>query len=106
MALVEFDAGNGQTVLVEVEHVDSEDIEPVSRIPGQLAAKARQSLSEAIDGIGPMVRTMKSRLDTMTDPGDAVEVKFGVKLSGEIGAVIGKVGSEVNYEVTLKWMRK
>jgi Trypsin-co-occurring domain 1 len=104
--LIRFDAGDGATVLVEVEEIDSEDIEPASKLPGQLAAMARQTLSQSLDEIAPMVRTMKNRLNTMTEIGDEVEVKFGVKLSGEIGAVIGKVGGEVNYEITLKWAHK
>jgi len=35
-----------------------------------------------------------------------VEVKFGLKATGEAGNylfAIGKVGVEANYEVTLKW---
>ena len=104
--LVRFDAGDGAMILIEVEEVVSEDIEPVSKSPGELAAVARKTLSGALDEIAPMVRTMKSRLNTMTEQGDQVEVKFGVKLSGEIGAVIGKVGGEVNYEITLKWAHK
>jgi Trypsin-co-occurring domain 1 len=101
--LIRFDAGDGATVLVEVEDVTSEGVKPVSKKPGEIAAQARQSLGEVMDEIGPMVRTMKNRLNTMTEAGDQVEVKFGVRLSGEIGAVIGKVGGDVNYEITLKW---
>ena len=104
--LVEFEVGDGQTVFIEVEDVASDAVKPVSKLPGALASKARQTLGEALDQITPMVRTMRGRLNTVTEPGDEVEVKFGVKLSSEIGAVIGKLGSEVNYEVTLKWKNK
>jgi Trypsin-co-occurring domain 1 len=104
--LVKIDVGDGQTVLVEVEDVASEDVEPVAKSPGELAAKARRSLSDALDGIAPMVRTMKQRLNNVTDPGDEIEVKFGVKLSGEIDAVVTKIGSEATYEITLKWSNK
>lgn len=104
--LVEFDTGEGQTVLVEVEEVESDEIEPVSKSPGELAARARQTLSEALDDIAPMVRTLKRRLNALTDPADEVEVKFSVKLSGEIGAVVTKVGGEATYEITLKWTNK
>jgi hypothetical protein len=104
--LVKIDVGDGQTVLVEVEDVASEDIEPVTKSPGELAAKARRSLSDALDGIAPMVRTMKKRLNDVTDSGDEIEVKFGIKLSGEIDAVVTKMGSEATYEITLKWANK
>jgi hypothetical protein len=104
--LVEFDVGDGQTVLIEVEEVKSEEIKPVSKSPGEVAAKARKTLSEALDGIEPMVRTMKRRLNALTDPEDEVEVKFAVKLSAEIDAVVTKLGSEATYEITLKWKNK
>jgi len=104
--LVKFDVGDGQTVLIEVEEVESEEIRPVSKSPGELAAKARKTLSEALDGIAPMVRTLKQRLNSLTDPADEVEVKFSVKLSGEIDAVVTKIGSEATYEITLKWKNK
>ncbi|AUB35965.1 hypothetical protein COO91_01858 [Nostoc flagelliforme CCNUN1] len=63
-------------------------------------------MSEALDGIEPMVRTLKQRLNALTDPEDEVEVKFGVKLSAEIDAVVTKLGSEATYEITLKWKNK
>lgn len=81
-------------------------LKPVSKSPGELAAKARKTLSEALDGIEPMVRTLKQRLNALTDPEDEVEVKFGVKLSAEIDAVVTKLGSEATYEITLKWKNK
>jgi hypothetical protein len=39
--LVKFDVGGGETVLIEVEDIESEEIEPVSKSPGELAAQAR-----------------------------------------------------------------
>jgi len=39
---------------------------------------------------------------------DEVEVKFGLKATGEVGNnmfAIGKAGMEANYEVTLKWKK-
>ena len=101
--LVEFDVGDGETILVEVDEVESDEIEPISKAPGEIAAKARQTFSEAIDDIAPMVKALKKRLNALTDPADEVEVKFSVKLSGEIGAVVTKVGGEATYEITLKW---
>ena len=34
---------------------------------------------------------------------EEVEIKFGVKLTGQVGAMIAKTGTEGNMEVTLKW---
>ena len=53
-----------------------------------------------------MVENIKARLDGMTEPADEVQVKFSVKLTGEVGAVVTKVGGEATYEITLKWHHK
>jgi hypothetical protein len=31
------------------------------------------------------------------------EVEFGIKLSGEVGAILAKASGEANISVTLKW---
>jgi hypothetical protein len=104
--LVRFDAGDGETVLIEVDEVASDAVEPVARQAGEIAAEAGLTLSEAVNGIAPMIRTLKRQLNEMTDLDDDIEVKFGVKLSGEIQAVIAKMGSETTCEVTLKWKKR
>ncbi len=101
--LVEFEVGEGKTILVEVEDVESEQIKPVSKLPEEIAFKARKTFAEAMDSLKPMVRDIKQRLEDITDPADEVEVKFSVKLSAEVGAVVTKVGGEATYEITLKW---
>ena len=104
--LVRFDAGDGAMILIEVEEVASGDVKPVSKLPGELAAKARKTLSEAIEDVAPMIRTLKQQLNDAIEPADEVEVKFGIKLSGEISAVVTKASSEAAYEITLKWKKK
>lgn len=105
--LVKFDLGDGESILMEVDEVEFDEITPVSKSPGEIAAdQARQTFSEAMAGITPMVRSLKARLDTLNDPADEVEVKFSVKLSGEVGAVVTKVGGEATYEITLKWKKQ
>ena len=38
---------------------------------------------------------------------EEAEIKFGLKSIGEAGIfAIGKVGGEMNYEVTLKWKKE
>lgn len=101
--LVRFDLGDGETILMEVDEIDSDEIRPVSKSPGEIAAQARQTFDNALSGLTPMVKTLKKRLDALNDPADEVEVKFSVKLTGEVGAVITKVGGEATYEITLKW---
>ena len=104
LRLIEFPVGEGQTVLVEVSEFDTDSGDTqVSRLRGVDIQEAQQTLEEALDKLRPMVSAMKSKLDALVEPADEVEVKFGVKLSGEIGAVVTTLGAEVNWEITLKW---
>ncbi|MGF1480616.1 MAG: CU044_2847 family protein [Cyanophyceae cyanobacterium] len=102
--LVEFDTGEGGRILVEVE--DVEEIRPISRAPNEIAATARKTFAQALDNLLPMIQSVKKKLDAVIEPTDEVEVKFSVKLNGEVGAVLTKVGGEANYEITLKWQKK
>ncbi|NEO87044.1 MAG: hypothetical protein F6J87_22710 [Spirulina sp. SIO3F2] len=103
--LVEFELSNGQTILAEVEEPDLDDsaIEPIARDPEKPWKRARQSLKASLDNLQPMLADLKEKLDDLNQEADEVEVKFGVKLTGQCGAVLTSVGGEVTYEVTLKW---
>lgn len=103
--LVEFQMGEGEPLFVEVEDVESDAIQPVAKRPGEIAAQAKKTFGEALDTLQPMIRDIKQRIDALNEPADEVEVKFSVKLSGEMGAVLTKVGGEATYEITLKWHR-
>ncbi|WP_258005778.1 CU044_2847 family protein [Cylindrospermopsis raciborskii] len=46
-----------------------------------------------------------TRVNSLSQPADEVEVKFGIKMSGTLGVLIASGNSEVNYEITLKWKR-
>jgi hypothetical protein len=71
--------------------------------------KSTKSFSQALSAIREPVKALLNELNEM--PVEEAEVKFGIKTVGEanIGVgvfVIGKVGGEMNYEITLKWKRK
>ncbi len=104
--LVEFTVGDGETILVEVEDVGSDDLEPIAKTPGEIAARARRTFEQALDPLTPMVKAIKGRLDGLTEPADEVSVKFSVKLNGQLGAVLTSVGGEATYEITLTWGKK
>lgn len=104
--LVEFSLKDGSKILVEVENVKKGGLKPIAREAGQIAAKAQKTFEEATANLEPMITAIKERLDTVNQPADEVEVKFGVKLTSEVGAILASVGGEVNYEITLKWNNK
>jgi hypothetical protein len=39
---------------------------------------------------------------SLNEPADEVEVKFGLKMSAELGAIVASGTAEANYEITLK----
>lgn len=104
--LVEFALEDGSTILVEVEEPENEAIEPIALKPGQIATHAKKTFEEAIDKIQPMASKIVSKLRSLPEPADELEVKFGFKLSGQVGAVLTSIGGEATYEITLKWSNK
>ncbi len=100
---MEFQVDGGSTILVEVDEIESEAIAPVARPSDKVAVQARQTFEQAMTTIEPMVKSIKKKLDALTDPADEVSVKFSVKLSGQVGAVLTTVGGEATYEISLTW---
>jgi Trypsin-co-occurring domain 1 len=59
------------------------------------------------DAVGPAVEAAKEVLDKVREAGpDHVELKFGVKVSGEANWLVAKTAGEANFEITLTWERK
>lgn len=101
--LVEYSLEDGTKFLIEVDEPESTAVERVALPSGQLALKAQQSFEEALDKVKPVASTLISKLRGLNTPADEVEVKFGLKLTAEAGAIFSSVGGEVSYEITLKW---
>ncbi|NEO02972.1 MAG: hypothetical protein F6J94_22975 [Moorea sp. SIO1F2] len=101
--LAQFSLADGTTFLVEVEEPESRGIERVSLGSGKQVIKARQTFEEALDQIKPVASAVITKLRDLNQPADEVEVKFGLKLTADAGAVFASVGGEVSYEITLKW---
>ena len=101
--LIEFSQENGSKFLVEVSEPEGSAIERVSLPSGQMVIKAQQSFEEALEKIKPVASTIITKLKHLSIPADAVEVKFGLKLTADAGAIFTSIGGEVNYEITLKW---
>ncbi|MGD1806711.1 CU044_2847 family protein [Dapis sp. BLCC M126] len=72
-------------------------------IGDEVAQQAKQTLGKALSSIKPVANAIIKKVQDLNKPADAVEVKFGVKMSGELGAIIASGSAEVNYEITLKW---
>jgi hypothetical protein len=103
--LVQFPLESGGFIWVEVnEASQDEDPRRISR-PEDLVKKAQQTFEDALEGLKPVANGIMKKLTELNQPADEVEVKFGLKMNAEAGAIIASAGIEGNYEITLKWKR-
>ena len=98
---IEYELEDGTTVLIESTEPESGVVQASTR--GGIRAKpAKQRFEEALAGVKPWAAALRRQLNDLV--ADEVEVTFGIKAVGEAGIfAVGKVGTEANYEVTLKW---
>ncbi|NEP80704.1 MAG: hypothetical protein F6K39_22535 [Okeania sp. SIO3B3] len=102
--LTEFFLSDGTKFLVEVEELEDDSaIERIALPSGRYVLKAQQSFEEALEKVKPVASRIISKLRDLDAPADEVEVKFGLKLTADAGAIFTSVGGEVSYEITLKW---
>jgi hypothetical protein len=94
--VVSYQVDESTTVEIEIEPPDS--FRP---------AGSDQVLGWVKDAVAPAVEAAKAVLDRVkeTRP-DQVELKFGVKVSGETNWLVAKTAGEGNFEVTLTWSRQ
>jgi hypothetical protein len=103
-SLVEFPLAEGGAVLVEVE--DAPATNGVVRrglAPAELVTRADETVEAAFARVKPAASALVDGLRGMADAPDEVQVTFGIRLSGEMGAVIAKTSAEANFEVVLRW---
>lgn len=101
--LIEFPLEGGDSILVEVDEPLSGPIDDRIGISDEIAQKAKQSFESAIGKIQPVANAIIAKVHSLNEPADEVEVKFGLKMSAELGAIIASGNAEGNYEITLKW---
>jgi hypothetical protein len=105
IAQFQLEEGSDITVLFEVpEPSDDSALEEVGLDAGMMVYQATQTLGEALNQIQPVANAIISRFKTgLSTPADEVQVKFGLTLSADAGAIFTSVGGNVNFEITLKW---
>jgi Trypsin-co-occurring domain 1 len=95
-------------ILVEFS---SSGLKPVAKLPWNKETLLQKS-SEAVNGALSIVQEVSDRLqttmETMSDASnkrkpDRIDIQFNIKLDGELGAIIAKVGAEASFNVNLSW---
>lgn len=102
--IVEFPLENGESILVEVDEPGLTDDRIGLR--DEMIQTAKKTFESALDQVKPIANAIMTKVNSLNQPADEVEVKFGIKMSAELGAVIASGNGEVNYEITLKWKRE
>jgi hypothetical protein len=104
--LVEFLLEDGSTILVEVDQPEQKSgVGRISR-EDEMMLKAQQTFEKALERVKPIAGTIINKLRSLNEPADEIEVKFGIKMSAEAGAIIAAASVEGNYEITLKWKQQ
>ena len=102
--IVEFPLESGGSIFAEVDEPASTDDRIGLR--DDITQQAQHTLESALESVKPITNAIMSKIRSLNEPADEVQVKFGVKMSAELGAVIASGNGEVNYEITLKWKRE
>src|ERR1700730_8629610 len=100
-ALVEFAAGEGVSVVVEI---DDEDPGYVRAGAGEVVAKAQTTLNQALEVLRPMAKAVIEKIDNLeVRKPSGIEVEMGIKLNAKTGAVLASAGGECHVKLKLEW---
>ncbi|KAB8332427.1 hypothetical protein SD80_017635 [Scytonema tolypothrichoides VB-61278] len=89
---------------MEVEESEDTPAERVAFPSGRIVADAKQTFEDGIDKIKPKFASLTTKLKDLSP--EEMEVKFGIKLNTEAGAILTSVGGEVNFEINVKWSKQ
>jgi Trypsin-co-occurring domain 1 len=77
------------------------EVEPGS---GWHEAGAKEVAGRVREAVEPAIEAAKVVLEKVKDAKpDGVEVKFGIKVTGEANWIVARAATEGNFEVTLTW---
>ena len=105
--LVEFALEDGTKFLVEVVKPaghTGRPRKPVSRDGGLAVTPASKTFDIALEDVKPVLATVVSKLKDVSP--NETQVKFGVKLAANAGVVFTSLGSELTFEITVKWKQE
>ncbi len=98
--LVKFEMEDGSPVYVEIEQTP-DGPQLVSNAPGEVA-QAQSKFTDALKYLEPAAKAVLGTLQDINRP-DEINLEFGIKLDGKVGAILASAGTEANFKVSLKW---
>ena len=105
MSTLQFE-DNDDVILVEFE--DESGLRSVSNDPNELLEKSQMAIERSMKTVKRMakkaVKTIKEI--PVSERPSTVQFQFGIKMNGEAGAVVAKMGAEAAITVTMTWEHK
>jgi len=99
---IEYKNDDGSAILIELAEATG-GVVRASR-DGISVVESGKKFKEAFASIRGTIKDLVAEMDALQV--EEGEVKFGLKALAEAGVfAVGKVGGEMNYEVTLKWKK-
>ena len=99
---VEYELEDGMTILIETPEKQSGGVVLSSRGDENKIVKAEKKFREALASAKAQAKLLLAEVEDLHVT--EAELKFGLTASAELSnLIIGKLGADVNYEVTLKW---
>ncbi|MEV4310637.1 CU044_2847 family protein [Actinocrispum sp. NPDC049592] len=92
---------SGDKVLVEVDTIPG--VDRASTRADKAIDVATHTLDKGLEQVAPVMNAVVNRLRDTPTPPDKVTLQFGLKVSGELGLIIGKSSAEANFTITAEW---
>jgi hypothetical protein len=93
--VVTYRVDDSTTVRLEIE--PTEGFRPAG--PGEVLSRVEEAITPAVEAAKTVLAKIKEACP------DQIEMKFGVKASGETTWLVAKAAAEGNFEVILTWSR-
>ena len=104
---VEFPTESGDTILIEVEETTGPGIRKAGIGPEDLVERADKTFEQALGSLRASAQAIVRTVSGLAQPPDEVEVTFGLKIAGEVGALaVAKAGGDATYTVKMTWKNR
>lgn len=98
---VEFDLGDGKTVLVAAPVTDREGAALASR--GEVVERATKTFREALASVRPVADAIFATMGGLAQKPDEVQVELGIALKANASVVLVGTAAEGAIKLVLKW---
>ena len=105
--MAQFEVQDDDDVIL-VEFEDESGLRAVSNDPNELLEKSKMAIEHSMKTVKRMAKKAVKTIQEIpvTERPTTVQFQFGIKMNGEAGAVVAKVGAEAAITVTMTWEHK